>query len=178
MGQAKKQQVTAAPFDKNLGFAPMLSELEAVEKKEEGKKEEKKAESKEAMPSIKEDAEEGYTTEAAPKKKAATTKKGAKKPAQKAVKRINGLTPIQRRELKTMLEKRHVELLHSLRLDETAKDATPQDRIVEEYEQAAAHQTQAVSLRVRDKEAKLLKMINRALGKFDVDEFGLCEGTE
>ena len=69
MGQAKKQQVTAAPFDKNLGFAPMLSELEAVEKKEEGKKEEKKAESKEAMPSIKEDAEEGYTTEAAPKKK-------------------------------------------------------------------------------------------------------------
>jgi hypothetical protein len=46
MGQAKKQQVTAAPFDKNLGFAPMLSELEAVEKKEEAKKEDKKVETK------------------------------------------------------------------------------------------------------------------------------------
>ena len=77
-----------------------------------------------------------------------------------------------------MLERRRDELLRSLRSNEDAKDGESQDKIIEEYEQAAAHQTQAVSLRVRDKEAKLLKMINRALAKFDDDEYGMCEGTE
>ena len=77
-----------------------------------------------------------------------------------------------------MLEMRREELLNSLRIDEAAQEGVPPDRIIEEYEQASAHQTQAVTLRVRDKEAKLLKMIERALAKFDDDEFGLCEGTE
>ena len=111
---------------------------------------------------------------AAPKKQAAPKRKATAKSQE----RINGLTPGQRKELHTMLERRRIELLLSLRVDEATKDGPPQDRIVEEYEQASAHQTQAIDLRVRDKEAKLLKMINRALAKFEVDEFGLCEGTE
>jgi RNA polymerase-binding protein DksA len=116
-------------------------------------------------------------------KKSSAKKPVAKKPATKskpsqASARINGITPGQRKELKEMLETRRAELLKSLRIDEATSDDDTQDRIIEEYEQASAHQNQAVSLRVRDKEAKLLKMINRALAKFETDEYGLCEGTE
>ena len=45
-------------------------------------------------------------------------------------------------------------------------------------DQATNSQLQAVQLRVLDKESKLLREVDRALAKFDTDEYGLCEGTE
>ena len=36
---------------------------------------------------------------------------------------------------------------------------------------------QAFNLKLADKDRKLLKEIDRALRKFDEDEYGICEGT-
>ncbi len=36
---------------------------------------------------------------------------------------------------------------------------------------------QAYLLRLSDKEQKLLKQVNKALAKFELGEYGICEGT-
>ena len=89
----------------------------------------------------------------------------------------NGLTKKQRDELHGMLTERRDQLLRNI--DQRAETDTKvePDQVVEELDQASATQSQAVSLRVMDKEVKLLKEINRALEKFDNDEYGLCEGS-
>ncbi len=51
------------------------------------------------------------------------------------------------------------------------------DRPADELDQAGRISDQAYLMRLADKEQKLLKQIERALGKFDNGEYGLCEGT-
>ncbi|MEZ4459791.1 MAG: TraR/DksA C4-type zinc finger protein [bacterium] len=51
------------------------------------------------------------------------------------------------------------------------------DRPADELDQAGRISDQAYLMRLADKEQKLIKQIDRALGKFESGEFGLCEGT-
>lgn len=90
---------------------------------------------------------------------------------------INGLTPTQVKELKKILTDKRDELRRSI-LQRKDRDSTiDPSEIIEELEQAAAGQHQDVSLRILDKEVKLLREVERALKKFEKKEFGLCEGT-
>ncbi len=47
----------------------------------------------------------------------------------------------------------------------------------DEIDQASRESEQIALLRIADKERKLLGQIDRALGKFDTGDFGICEGT-
>jgi len=90
---------------------------------------------------------------------------------------INGLTPTQVKELKKILTDKRNELRRNI-LQRKDRDSTiDPSEIIEELEQAAAGQHQDVSLRILDKETKLLREIERALKKFEKKEYGLCEGT-
>jgi DnaK suppressor protein len=90
---------------------------------------------------------------------------------------INGLTPSQLNEMKKVLTDKRRELRQSIanRLDRDA--GVDPSEIIEELEQASTGQHQDVQLRILDKEVKLLREVERALKKFEIKEFGLCEGT-
>jgi DnaK suppressor protein len=91
---------------------------------------------------------------------------------------INGLNEQQWQELHQLLEVKRLELIKSIAaMRARDKEYDPDDNI-EELDQAAINQLQAVQLRVLDKEVKLLREVDRALVKFDSKEYGLCEGTE
>jgi DnaK suppressor protein len=90
---------------------------------------------------------------------------------------INGLTPTQIKELKALLHEKQEELRRSIANRRDRDSVIDPSEIIEELEQASAGQHQDVSLRILDKEVKLLREIERALKKFDNQEFGLCEGT-
>ena len=91
---------------------------------------------------------------------------------------INGLNEQQWQELQPLLEAKRRELVKSIAaMRSRDMEFDPADHI-EELDQAAIIQLQAVQLRVLDKEAKLLREVDRTLAKFDTGEYGLCEGTE
>lgn len=90
---------------------------------------------------------------------------------------INGLTPTQLKELKKILTDKRDELRRSILQRKDRDSSIDPSEIIEELEQAAAGQHQDVSLRILDKETKLLREIERALKKFEKKEYGLCEGT-
>ncbi len=90
---------------------------------------------------------------------------------------INGLTLTQVKEMKKLLTAKQQELQQSISHRRERDSTIDPSEIIEELEQASAGQHQDVSLRILDKEVKLLREIDRALKKFDQDEFGLCEGT-
>jgi DnaK suppressor protein len=93
-------------------------------------------------------------------------------------KEINGLNEQQWQELQQLLEVKRQELIKSIAIMRSRdKEFDPDDNL-EELDQAAINQLQAVQLRVLDKEAKLLREVDRALAKFDTKEYGICEGTE
>ena len=92
--------------------------------------------------------------------------------------KINGLTPTQLAELKNMLQRRRKDLLENIETRRNRDTKVDASENKEELDQATNSQLQAVSLRVMDKESKLLKQINRALEKIEIGEYGLCEGTE
>lgn len=52
-----------------------------------------------------------------------------------------------------------------------------QDRLPDDVDLASRHADQAFLLRFADKEHKLLRQINLALGKMETGEYGVCEGT-
>ena len=88
-----------------------------------------------------------------------------------------GLTAPQTKELKKVLQTKRDELRRQI-LNRRDRDSTVDpSEIIEELEQASTGQHQDVSLRILDKEVKLLREIERALKKFDNKEYGLCEGT-
>jgi DnaK suppressor protein len=90
---------------------------------------------------------------------------------------INGLTQTQMKELHKVLGDKRDELRRSINNRRDRDSAVDPSEIIEELEQAATGQHQDVSLRILDKEVKLLREIERALKKFDNEEYGLCEGT-
>ncbi|HAN30786.1 MAG TPA: RNA polymerase-binding protein DksA [Myxococcales bacterium] len=51
------------------------------------------------------------------------------------------------------------------------------DSLPDEIDQASRESEQIALLRLADKERKLLTQIDRALAKFDNDDYGICEGT-
>jgi len=91
---------------------------------------------------------------------------------------LNGLNEQQRQELKQLLEAKRRELVNSIATMRSRDMEFNPDDNIEEMDQAANIQLQAVQLRVLDKESKLLREVDRALAKFDTEEYGLCEGTE
>lgn len=91
---------------------------------------------------------------------------------------LNGLNEQQWQELKQLLEAKRRELVNSIAVMRSRDMEFNPDDNIEEMDQAANIQLQAVQLRVLDKESKLLREVDRALAKFDTEEYGLCEGTE
>ncbi len=51
------------------------------------------------------------------------------------------------------------------------------ESLPDEIDQASRESEQTAMLRLADKERKLLAQIERALGKFETGEYGICEGT-
>ena len=90
---------------------------------------------------------------------------------------VNGLTQTQLKELKKLLQEKKAEVRRTIVERRYRDSSIDPSEIIEELEQAAAGQHQDVSLRILDKEVKLLREIDRALKKFESDEYGLCEGT-
>ena len=92
-------------------------------------------------------------------------------------KTASGLTAAQMKELKqTLLDKRE-ELRRSITQRRDRDSSVDPSEIIEELEQASTGQQQDVALRILDKEVKLLRELERALKKFEADEYGLCEAT-
>ncbi len=90
---------------------------------------------------------------------------------------INGLTSTQMKELKKVLTDRRNELRRTISQRKNRDSTVDPSEIIEELEHASTGQHQDVSLRILDKEVKLLREVERALKKFETDEYGLCEGT-
>ncbi len=90
---------------------------------------------------------------------------------------VNGLTQTQLKELKKLLQEKQADVRRTIVERRHRDSSIDPSEIIEELEQAAAGQHQDVSLRILDKEVKLLREIDRALKKFESDEYGLCEGT-
>mgnify|MGYP001944461432 CR=1 FL=1 len=86
------------------------------------------------------------------------------------------LTAEQRALLKEMLleerERLHVRL--SRHVSEAVTDG---ERPADALDVANRVSEQAYLLRLSDKEQKLLKQVNKALAKFEIGEYGICEGT-
>lgn len=93
-------------------------------------------------------------------------------------KEINGLNEKQWQELQQLLKTKRQELVKSIAAMRARDMEYDPDDNIEELDQAAISQLQAVQLRVQDKEVKLLREVDRALAKFDSKEYGICEGTE
>jgi len=90
---------------------------------------------------------------------------------------INGLTTNQTKDFKKTLDEKRAELRRSISNRRDRDAEVDPSEIIEELEQAATGQHQDVQLRILDKEVKLLREVERALKKFEENEFGLCEGT-
>jgi DnaK suppressor protein len=89
---------------------------------------------------------------------------------------IKELSKREKQNFRARLEKERDALIDRLRTHVgDAKDDTEQ--LADEMDLATRHQGQAMLLRLADKERKLLLEINHALGKFEDDTYGLCEGT-
>ena len=86
------------------------------------------------------------------------------------------LTLEQRDMLKQMLlderERLHARL--SRHVNEAVVDG---ERPADALDVANRVSEQAYLLRLSDKEQKLLKQVNKALAKFELGEYGICEGT-
>ncbi len=91
---------------------------------------------------------------------------------------INGLNEQQWQELKQILETKRRDLVNSIATMRSRDMEVNPDDNIEEMDQAANSQLQAVQLRFLDKETKLLREVDRALAKFSSENYGLCEGTE
>lgn len=89
----------------------------------------------------------------------------------------NGLTPAQMKEMKHLLVEKRDELRRSINQRRDRDSTVDPSEIIEELEQASTGQQQDVQLRILDKEVKLLREVERALKKFERDEYGLCEAT-
>lgn len=86
------------------------------------------------------------------------------------------LTPAQEKELVKMLEAKRQELALRLksRRPSTAAEQVPGD----EADQAADDAGVSLETRLMDRDAKLLREVERALEKVQDKTYGLCEGTD
>ena len=86
------------------------------------------------------------------------------------------LTPAQEKELVKLLESKRSELVTKLksRRPSAASEQVPGD----EADQAADDAEVSLETRLLDRDAKLLREVERALEKVGDESYGLCEGTE
>lgn len=86
------------------------------------------------------------------------------------------LTPAQEKELVKLLEAKRQELTMRLksRRPSTASEQAPGD----EADQAADDAGVSLETRLMDRDAKLLREVERALEKVQDKTYGLCEGTD
>ena len=87
------------------------------------------------------------------------------------------LTATQRKELIGLLEAKRNELRNALR-DRRQGSAAEDGRSGDEADQASEDAEVALETRLMDRDAKLLREVERALRKVDTGDFGLCEGTD
>ena len=104
------------------------------------------------------------------------TNKGAGLMASK--KKINGLTMTQTNRLRQLLLSIEDELRKNIIERSDSYPRIVRDQNIEEFEQASINQRQAVTLRILDKEVKLLGRIEHALSKFETGQYGLCEARD
>jgi DnaK suppressor protein len=86
------------------------------------------------------------------------------------------LTPAQQKELTDMLDEKRNELVEMLRMRRTGAQA--EQRTGDEADQASEDAEVALETRLMDRDAKLLREVERALEKVRQGTYGLCEGTE
>lgn len=86
------------------------------------------------------------------------------------------LTAAQKKELVGMLEEKRNELRAALRARRSG--ATAEERAGDEADQASEDAEVALETRLMDRDAKLLREVERALKKVEDDLFGYCEGTD
>lgn len=90
--------------------------------------------------------------------------------------REKDLTPAQQKELVEMLVEKRDELVEMLRVRRTGAQAD--QRTGDEADQASEDAEVALETRLMDRDAKLLREVERALEKVKNGTYGLCEGTE
>lgn len=86
------------------------------------------------------------------------------------------LTAAQEQELIKLLESKRCELMERLKIrrPSAALEQIPGD----EADQAADDAEVSLETRLLDRDAKLLREVERALAKVNDETFGLCEGTD
>ena len=89
------------------------------------------------------------------------------------------LTPAQQKELVTALYEKRDELVEALRNRRTGSQQGEQRAGTgDEADQATEDAEVALETRLMDRDAKLLREVERALEKVKNGTYGLCEGTE
>lgn len=115
---------------------------------------------------------------AATKSKSGDATKSQRKPRPPAPKADpdSELSKEQIKELHVKLgtERKRVALGLEKHLDEAVTDTEP---LADEIDAASRHAEQAYLIRFADKERKLLREIDHALGKLRTGDYGICEGT-
>ncbi len=91
--------------------------------------------------------------------------------------REKDLTPAQVKELVAMLEEKRAELMDALRTRRQGS-AQGETRQGDEADQASEDAEVALETRLMDRDAKLLREVERALDKVKNQTYGLCEGTD
>ncbi len=91
--------------------------------------------------------------------------------------REKDLTPAQVKELTAMLEEKRAELVDSLKTRRQGS-AQSETRQGDEADQASEDAEVALETRLMDRDAKLLREVERALDKVKSGTYGLCEGTD
>jgi DnaK suppressor protein len=86
------------------------------------------------------------------------------------------LTPTQEKELIEMLESKRNELTQKLRMRRTG--ATSEQTPGDEADLASEDAEVSLETRLMDRDAKLLREVERALEKVADGLYGLCEGTD
>lgn len=87
------------------------------------------------------------------------------------------LTPAEQEELVKMLLDKRDELLNSLKARRQVGTSS-EGRTGDEADQASEDAEVALETRLMDREAKLLREVERALDKVKNGSYGYCEGTD
>lgn len=88
-----------------------------------------------------------------------------------------GLSAEEAAKCRALLEEERRQLLARINLHEGPSRQTAEP-LPDELDQASVEVESGVLLRLLEKERKLLREIEHALGKFTDGSYGICEGTE
>jgi len=92
--------------------------------------------------------------------------------------REKDLTPAQTKELVSALDEKRDELLAALKNRRSTSGQEQRQGTGDEADQATEDAEVALETRLMDRDAKLLREVERALEKVRAGTYGLCEGTE